>query len=424
MPHVTVPLFAEFCRIDASHTIAALFRDHEHELAALLRPLEQLSEAEQHAISAAETAAAVARAWEVNEAALRVFIPRSPEITMALSWNDSPAATDDIIPRAQCTTSNSSTTGYTSAAVVVAHLVRDWSEEGAHGRELAHPPVLRALLSLSRHRRCQRWPFRIRGAVAACPPAALGSRHATGQLRVLVPGAGTARLAWEITRRGHRVEANDASASMITAAHSIISRRLTMRVYPRVRCMSGAMQRTACLEHADVGMPSSGRSMTRDRMPLTLQLSAWDAGYLDHSFDAVVTSYFFDVLPNPARTIRRVRELLRRGGAWINIGPLQWHDTTAGLLLLTLDEVRALLRLHGFRIRTLRLIRRVPYVGRRPRRGLARQWAARALWSRDALLRSASGSGEEQWHDCIFWVAEAAAAGSSTPTTSINRSSI
>ena len=422
MSHATVPLFSESCRIDASQTIAALFRDHEHELAALLRPLERLSEAEQHAISAAETAAAVARAWEVNEAALRVLIPRSPEITMALSGSASPLTTDNIAPRAPCAASNSSTTGYTSAAVVIAHLVRDWSVEGAHGRELTHPPVLRALSSLlCRRRRQGNWPLRIRVLMAACPPAALSRRHAAGQLRVLVPGAGTARLAWEIARRGHRVEANDASASMITAAHSIISRRLAMRVYPRVRCTSGAMHRTACLEHADVGMPSSGRPMAPAHVPLTLQLSAWDAGYLDRSFDSVVTSYFFDVLPNPAHTIRRVRELLRHGGTWINIGPLQWHDATAGLLLLTLQEVRALLRLHGFRIRTLRVIRQVPYVGRRPRHWLARQWATRALWSRETWLRSASGSGDEQWHDCIFWIAEAD--GSSTRTTP-NRSGV
>ena len=76
------------------------------------------------------------------------------------------------------------------------------------------------------------------------------------------------------------------------------------------------------------------------------------------------------------------------GGLWINVGPLQWHQPELGLARLSWEELRALLRLRGFRLRHWRVVRRVPYVGR----------SARAR--RDELL-----SGLDSWHDAILFVA-------------------
>mmetsp|Transcript_35592 Transcript_35592/g.118981 ORF Transcript_35592/g.118981 Transcript_35592/m.118981 type:complete len:227 (-) Transcript_35592:69-749(-) len=219
---------------------------------------------------------------------------------------------------------------------------------------------------------------------------------------------------------------------MLRAAHGLISGRLgstsrnlgstsggvgVAEVFPRVRCAGGAVDRSACLRPVAVGLPPPRRAAPAP-LPLTLTLGAWDGGYEEGSFDAVVSSYVFDVLPDPARTVRRVRALLAPGGEWINVGPLHWHDPAAGLLRLTLREVRALLEHHGFELRRLRAIRRVPYVGLRPRRGLLRWWRDAAAagwggggWSAGGWLGAASGAGEggeeDSWHNCVFWVARA-----------------
>ena len=42
-------------------------------------------------------------------------------------------------------------------------------------------------------------------------------------------------------------------------------------------------------------------------------------------FDAVVTVFFIDTAPNVIRYIETVRNCLRPGGVWINVGPLLWH---------------------------------------------------------------------------------------------------
>ena len=90
------------------------------------------------------------------------------------------------------------------------------------------------------------------------------------------------------------------------------------------------------------------------------------------SFEAVATVFFIDTAPNLIRYIETIRNCLKPGGCWINIGPLLWHfDDRAppdpseprthgqkdlegiaepGSFELTDDEVVMLIERHGFRI--------------------------------------------------------------------------
>mmetsp|Transcript_35593 Transcript_35593/g.118988 ORF Transcript_35593/g.118988 Transcript_35593/m.118988 type:complete len:158 (-) Transcript_35593:344-817(-) len=97
---------------------------------------------------------------------------------------------------------------------------------------------------------------------------------------------------------------------MLRAAHGLISGRLgstsrnlgstsggvgVAEVFPRVRCAGGAVDRSACLRPVAVGLPPPRRAAPAP-LPLTLTLGAWDGGYEEGSFDAVVSSYVFDAL--------------------------------------------------------------------------------------------------------------------------------
>jgi hypothetical protein len=44
------------------------------------------------------------------------------------------------------------------------------------------------------------------------------------------------------------------------------------------------------------------------------------------TFDAVATIFFIDTAPNVIRYIEAVRNCLKPGGLWINLGPLLWHQ--------------------------------------------------------------------------------------------------
>jgi hypothetical protein len=94
------------------------------------------------------------------------------------------------------------------------------------------------------------------------------------------------------------------------------------------------------------------------------------------AFDAVATVFFIDTAPNIIRYIEAVRNCLKPGGIWINLGPLLWHHTARkehddeetgeekkrrvnstdagigdpGSVELTNDEVLALIEHFGFTI--------------------------------------------------------------------------
>jgi len=338
----------------AATRLRVLKQQHSDELQTLLEPLNTLSPSERIAVGAASIAAGAGRAWEANELVLDRLLPPSVACTMALP---APGVSDSMAPPSPPATEQS----YDSAAQLLAHLARDWSAAGAAARRKTHRPVLRALRRVQRRRR---------------------------PLRVLVPGAGACRLAWEIARRGHRVEANDESVGMMVAAHSLIARvmprRDSLTLVPRVRCEAGALSRGPCLEAASV--PDAATAAVPAN--LTLQVADFGGFYAEQRgrWDVLVTSYFLDTLADPAAAVRRAWELLAPDGVWINVGPLHWHQPKLGLLRLSWEELRALLQLSGFRLRESRVIRGVPYLGRRRRRA--------------GVL-----SGAESWHDALFFVA-------------------
>lgn len=349
----------------ASVQVERLLQTHASDLERLQQPLEALlSEAELGAISRnGNLSAAVAAAWEVNADTMRaLLLQRPPPVAQALPAPPGSASID--APPAPLLAD----AVYAGADQLLGHLARDWSEAGRHSRRLTHRPVLQELRRLSSRKR----------------------------LRVLVPGAGACRLAWEIALQGHRVEANDASAPMMIAARNIITklalserteRSSRLRVYPWLRCEVGAVRRADCMRGTLIPDARSHSAWTSaaasaaaaSAAAARISFSAADffswataeAATCAEPWDAIVTCYVIDALPSPASAIRLMLSLLPPGGYWINLGPLVWHDPTLGLLRLALDELLALAAVNGFDELSSRVIRRVPYLDRREQPFLA-----------------------------------------------------
>ena len=299
----------------AIREISSILNQHSDQLTGLITPLLRIGEREQKAISALHIASETTVAWETNEKALRALLPLHAPFTNAIS-----------VPGSMNFTSRSSaveSSAYSSAAMVLAHLVRDWATVGLKTRKRVHGPVLRELRRLRQEK--QR------------------------PLSVLVPGAGTSRLAWDIARHGNRVEANDVSAAMLIAAHTLmkgfeqtgVSQR-HYEVYPHLQCAHGIVRRAACLTaHAIPEKETMCKLQPHHSVKaiglqgwLTLQVGSWlepdnppaEFGALRHengTFDSVVTSYFLDTQRDPIKTILRVRSMLQPGGLWINVCALR-----------------------------------------------------------------------------------------------------
>ena len=397
------PLFAADVT-DLRATIVKTIESFDSHFQTLIEPWQALSAEERGAIDAETSIAAIASAWEANGEALRSLLLPVPPITRALPRfaSDGHNCTSDQSFGSSSSSSSSRKdeddnggSTYSSGEMILAHLARDWSSHGAVARAATHRPVLRHLDSLQRRAR-------------------------SGQpLRILVPGSGACRLAWEMARRGHRVEANDASTTMLLAARAMIalishgalaSHRAhadlevspPLRIVPRAGCAGGiAPRERTCLNSAFVPEAGlwkagggahrshhshglrAGRTQRSWRRPmlscdevnavserLTLQPGAWSSSYASEqfnaSFDALVTCYFIDTLGDPASAIRHARRLLRPGGHWLNVGPLLWHDA-AGRLRLSMDEIIALLRLGGFELTSAPShLGAVPYLSSEP----------------------------------------------------------
>ena len=382
------PLFADDVAA-MPQAVNSAFDRYAKRLPAIFVPLlERLTIVERVAIEANRSISELAEMFDANEAALRNLLLPIPPSVVALpavgrtgDSSATAAAETECGARGDETGIRDPDAAYTSVETLVAHLARDWSEMGAVPRARTYRPLLRALGTLQRERR--------------------------RPLRIFVPGAGAGRLAWEVAQRGHRVEANDASAVMLIAARAIIGgpHDRSWRLFPRAGCAGGLAPRASCRCAADISLPTSrgaanGAAAQAGR--LTLHVGSWcsDAhgARRNASFDAVVTSYFLDALPDPAAAVRTVRRLLRPGGVWLNVGPLHWHHPAAGMLRLTLDELLALIALHGFARVDSRRLGAVPYlVSGAGRERWPWPWRRRT-WRQPAPL-------EDEWHDVVLWVA-------------------
>ena len=195
-------------------------------------------------------------------------------------------------------------------------LYRDWSAEGAVERQACHDLVLRDLET----------EF-----------SPLLDKNAT---KVLVPGAGLGRLVLEICLRGFAVEGNEISFHQMIASNWILNHTIQGETYdfhPFVTDYSNVVSRDDQLRvvkvpdiHPGTLLEEASRSV---RVPCAQRLdmvagdfiTAYNNESSKGDFDAVVTMFFIDTAPNLIRYIETVRNCLKSGGVWINLGPLLWH---------------------------------------------------------------------------------------------------
>ncbi|KAI5638098.1 hypothetical protein NE865_09219 [Phthorimaea operculella] len=92
---------------------------------------------------------------------------------------------------------------------VLKNIVRDWSTLGAPEREQCYTPILDELERLF-------------------PQDEISDRR---EIKVLVPGAGLGRLAWEIAARGFTCQGNEFSLFMLFASNFVLNRCLEANKY-------------------------------------------------------------------------------------------------------------------------------------------------------------------------------------------------
>jgi SAM-dependent methyltransferase len=232
----------------------------------------------------------------------------------------------------------------TSVSQTLKHVVRDWATEGHSERNATMPyiiDVLRTELSepLSSTRRTHG-----------------EDPHPRQSLRVLIPGQGLGRLAHEIAALGPHVEvhSNEFSAYMNIIYRWIVKRLSSgeqRHIHPFVENWSHARTRNEIQRSVSVpdeqALPESGTG--KACLPVLFEgdfTSIFPATAYAGQYDVVVTLFFIDTARNLLSYLSTIRDLLRPGGIWINVGPLLWGS--APWVQLSLDEVRAVSQEMGF----------------------------------------------------------------------------
>uniref|UniRef100_A0A7S2BJU0 carnosine N-methyltransferase n=1 Tax=Octactis speculum TaxID=3111310 RepID=A0A7S2BJU0_9STRA len=190
---------------------------------------------------------------------------------------------------------------------------RDWSSEGEQERQEAYAPLLNALMQ------------------SGLP---IGST-------VLVPGSGMGRLACEAAGRGFKAQGNDFDYFMLFTADLLLNgcpEAQMLRVHPWVHHLCNQMSHTdatRCVNVPDVSASAilnsgdpiieSKRDFSMCAGEFLLAYEVDDQGSNLGTWDALMSCFFIDTAPNILEYILRIRNMLRPGGLWINMGPLTYH---------------------------------------------------------------------------------------------------
>ncbi|KAL1979203.1 hypothetical protein VTN96DRAFT_6514 [Rasamsonia emersonii] len=193
---------------------------------------------------------------------------------------------------------------------------RDWSAEGKREREVCYDPVIKIL-----HENFDNQP------------------RPKSDVRVLVPGAGLGRLVFDICQAGYAAEGNEISYHQLLASSWMLNHSRGAQqhaLYPFALHFSNLLSREQQLQKVMIPDVHPGSAMLAAQAQEgssfgTMSMSAADFVVLysgesqQNAFDAVATVFFLDTAPNPIRYVEAIRNCLKPGGIWINVGPLLWH---------------------------------------------------------------------------------------------------
>ena len=149
-------------------------------------------------------------------------------------------------------------------------------------------------------------------------------------VKVLVPGAGLGRLAWEIANLGYECQGSEFSLYMLFASNFLLNKCPSVdgfKIHPYIHEFCNNM--TSKDQLKEVSFPDVDASM----LPEDAKFSMAAGDFLDvysgpeyvSSQDCVVTCFFIDCAHNILQFIQIIHQVLKQGGTWINLGPLLYH---------------------------------------------------------------------------------------------------
>jgi len=254
---------------------------------------------------------------------------------------------------------------YNSASHIITHMARDWTAVGVSIRNDTYDWIVDQLLSYH--------DVQFNGH--SQPQLDSTCSQQSPLSPVLVPGAGMARLAFDIAFAARNqndndgtkhcypfvVEAVDNSIVMATAAYHLLHHPDFLKIYPIAadpfinEVDTHWRWDSAVFPEEDVvdQLRRLRVQQTSHQPSLSYVIGDFVSVYASPSkhgmYGSIATCFFIDTSTNIYEYILTIRNLLRTGGVWINLGPVQWHSNAQ--LQPSTNELKDLISLAGFEIK-------------------------------------------------------------------------
>ncbi len=194
------------------------------------------------------------------------------------------------------------------------HIVRDWTALGKPERDACYAPLMAELR-----------------AHLPVTPANFGRQ------RVLVPGSGLGRLVFDLAVGGYDAQGNEFSYFMLLMGDFIMNRSPgaeCFEAFPFLGEANNMFDRDE--EFAGVRFPDVHPVALVQGAPGQVNMSVAAGEFLQcyggadnaGQWDALATCFFIDTAPNVVEYVEAIHAMLRPGGIWTSIGPLQYHWAT------------------------------------------------------------------------------------------------
>ncbi|KAM7533343.1 hypothetical protein Aperf_G00000122964 [Anoplocephala perfoliata] len=215
---------------------------------------------------------------------------------------------------------------------VLKQFVRDWSSLGEEERKQSYEPVLKEVKELFRF-----------------------SEKKSSDIKILVPGAGLGRLAWELANSGFSCQGNEWSLYMLLPAYFILntcSKANEYTLHPFVTQFCNNL--TSDNQATAVTVPD----VVPTNIPPGVQFSMVAGDFVEvynepDVWDCVATVYFIDTAHNILEYLDTIWNILVPGGYWINFGPLLYHFADIpgqDSIELSYEELKKAIKLKGFEL--------------------------------------------------------------------------
>ena len=180
---------------------------------------------------------------------------------------------------------------------VFMYIVRDWTEDRKKEREIHYKPIIDAV-----------------------------QKYVPSKSKILLPGAALLRLGYDLAQLGYNIEANEYNFLNVILCDYLFnySKKNQFSFQPLIRSFSNYLTEDAVFKK--FSFPDEN-IILNDKGDISLFAGDFTKMYNDkqNTYECVITCFFIDTAKNVIEYIDIIEKVLKKGGIWINFGPLSYH---------------------------------------------------------------------------------------------------